>query len=80
MDFSGLQVVLLGRITGEVGNHRVGVGQIEHRKIGLPAVWYWPLTMGFWMHISLTGILFSKTALPFRRIQAYARLDTETST
>ena len=32
IDFSGLQVVLLGRIAGEVGNHGVGVSQIEHLK------------------------------------------------
>ena len=32
MDFSGLQVVHLGRIAGEVGNHGVGVSQIEHLK------------------------------------------------
>lgn len=32
MEFSILQIVSLGRITGEVGDHGVGVSQIEHRK------------------------------------------------
>lgn len=32
--------------------------------------------MGFCRHISLAGILFSKTALPCKRIHAYSGLDT----
>ena len=47
--------------------------------MGLAAVWYWPFTMGFRMHISLAAMLFSKTALPWSRIQAYSGLETEIS-
>ena len=43
--------------------------------MGLVASPYWPFTMGLEMLISLAAMLFSNTALPCRRIQAYSGLD-----
>ena len=47
--------------------------------MGLVASPYWPFTMGLEMLISLAAMLFSNTAFPCRRTQAYSGLDTEIS-
>ena len=80
MDFSGLQVVHLGRIAGEVGNYGMGVGQVEHLKDRVVSGLVLALDDGVLNAHFLDRQIVLKDRLAVQTNPGIHWLDTETST